>query len=189
MTFLCRTVFSGGHFLTAALIFGQDTEAVSHADIIANLPQILQGVGILPKLHTGFKVHGVDDEVGVDVFGIAMGGDENFRAGPGTHRELFCHLVCLPGCDILCWREGLNILVEFDAVQLAVGGLGGFELQNGIQSITVNAADQSALGLFIPGLVLPHTVIHHGAHSTEVLLGFPDIGYGCNTASPPRLMR
>lgn len=162
---------------------------MSHTDIITDTPQILQSVGILPQLVTIHEADRVDYKMGVDVFGIAVGGDLDFVTGPGTHRELFCHLVCLPGCDILCWREGLNILVEFDAVQLAVGGLGGFELQNGIQSITVNAADQSALGLFIPGLVLPHTVIHHGAHSTEVLLGFPDIGYGCNTASPPRLMR
>lgn len=103
MTFLCRTVFSGGHFLTAALILGQDTEAVSHTDIITDTPQILQSVGILPELQTGFEIHGVDDEVGVDVFGIAVGGNLDFVTGPGTHRELFCHLVCLPGRDILCW--------------------------------------------------------------------------------------
>ena len=69
LTFLRRTVFSGGHFLTAALILGQDTEAVSHTDIITDTPQILQSVGILPELQTGFEIHGVDDEVGVDVFG------------------------------------------------------------------------------------------------------------------------
>ena len=103
LTFLCRTVFSGGHFLTAALIFGQDTEAVSHTDIIANLPQILQGVGILPKLHTGFKVHGVDDEVTMDMVGIAVSGDLDFVTGPCFHSELFGNLMRLPGCDIFCW--------------------------------------------------------------------------------------
>ena len=103
ITFLRRTVFPGSHFLTAALILGQDTESVGLTDIITDLPQILQSVGILPELQTGFEIHGVDDEVGVDVFGIAVGGNKNFRTGPGTDSELFCHIVCLPGRDILCW--------------------------------------------------------------------------------------
>lgn len=103
LPFLCRTVFSGRHLLTAALILGQDTESVGLTDIITDLPQILQSVGILPELQTGFEIHGVDDEVGVDVFGIAVGGNKNFRTGPGTDSELFCHIVCLPGRDILCW--------------------------------------------------------------------------------------
>lgn len=47
---LRRPPFSGGHFLAAALVFGQDRETVGHADIIADQPQELQGVGILPKL-------------------------------------------------------------------------------------------------------------------------------------------
>lgn len=78
LTFLCRTVFSGGHFLTAALIFGQDTEAVSHTDIIANLLQILQGVGILPQLVTIHEADGVDYKMGMDMLGIAMGGHQYF---------------------------------------------------------------------------------------------------------------
>ena len=97
--------------------------------------------------------------------------------------------MCLPGCDILCWREGLHILIEVDAVHLSVSSLGCFELQNGIQSIAVDAADQSALGILIPGLVLPHTVFHNSTHSIEVLFDFPDIGYGSDTQSPPREMR
>ena len=103
LTFLRRTVFSSGHFLTAALIFGQDTEAVSHTDIITDTPQILQSVGILPELQTGFEIHGVDDEVGVDVFGIAVGGNLDFVTGPCFHSELFGNLMRLPGRDILCW--------------------------------------------------------------------------------------
>ena len=127
--------------------------------------------------------------MGMDVAGIAMSGDENFRTWPGTHRKFLCYLMCLPGCDILRRLEGLHILIEVDAIHFAVCRLSRFKLQNGIQSVTVDAADQSALGLFIPGLVLSHAVVHHGAHSTEVLFGFPDISHGCYAASPPRLIR
>ena len=78
MTFLCRTVFSGGHFLTAALILGQGTEAVSHTDIITDTPQILQSVGILPQLVTIHEADGVDYKMGMDMLGIAMGGHQYF---------------------------------------------------------------------------------------------------------------
>ena len=49
LPFLRRPPFSGGHFLAAALVFGQDRESVSHADIVTDQPQKLQGVGVLPK--------------------------------------------------------------------------------------------------------------------------------------------
>lgn len=76
LPFLCRTVFSGGHFLTAALVLGQNGEAMSHTDIITDLPQILQRVGILPQFSSSLKVHGVDNEVTMDMVGIAMGGHQ-----------------------------------------------------------------------------------------------------------------
>ena len=78
LTFLRRTVFSGGHFLTAALILGQGTEAVSHTDIITDTPQILQSVGILPQLVTIHEADGVDYKMGMDMLGIAMGGHQYF---------------------------------------------------------------------------------------------------------------
>ena len=55
-----------------------------HADIVTDQPQELQGVGILPQFHPSFEVHRVDDEVTMDMVGIAVGGNENFRTGPGT---------------------------------------------------------------------------------------------------------
>ena len=162
---------------------------MGHADIITDQPQELQGVGVLPKLQSSFEVHRVDDEVAVDMVSVAVGGDENFRTGPCTHRKLHSNLMGLLGSDVFQRREGLHILVEVDAVHLTVGCLGRFELQNGIHPITVDAADEPLAGSFIPGLVLSHAVIHHGSHGTEVLPGFPDIGHGSYAASPPRLIR
>ena len=189
LPFLRRPPFPGGHFLAAAFVLGQDRKAVSHADIITDQPQELECIWILTKLQSSLEVYGVDDEVTMDMVGVAVGGDEDFRAGPGAGCELHGDLMGLPGSDVLQRRKGLHILIEVDAVHLAVGCLGRFELQNGIHPIAVDAADEPLAGSFIPGLVLSHAVIHHGSHSTEVLPGFPDIGHGSYAASPPRLMR
>ena len=189
LTFLRRSPFSGGHFLAATLVLGQGTEAMHHADIIADQPQVLQRVGILSELQTSLEVHGVDDEVTMDMVGIAVGGDENFSTGPCTDCKLLCNLMGLSGRNVPRGLEGLHILVEVDAIHLAMCRLGGFELQNGIHSVAVDTTDETLLRLLVPGLVLSHAVIHNGSHGTEMLLGFPDIGHGSYAASPPRLMR
>ena len=160
-----------------------------HADIVTDHPQELERIGILPKLQTSLEVHGVDDEVTVYMVGIAMGGDEDFRSGPGTGSKLQGNFVCLYVRDIFRGREGLDILVEVDAAHFAVGGLGRFELQNGIHPIAVDTADKPLAGSLVPGLVLSHAVPHDIPHRTEVLIVLRDKSYGSYAASPPRLMR
>ena len=189
MPFLRRTPFSGGHFLAAALVFGQDGEAMCHADIITDHPQELQGIGVLPEFQTCFKVHGVDDEVTVYMVGIAVGGDENFRTGPGTGSKFHGDLMCLLGSDILRGFEGLYILIEVDSIHFSVSCLGRFKLQNRIHPIAVDTADKPLAGSLVPGLVLSHAVPHDTPHRTEVLLVLRDKCYGSYAASPPRLMR
>ena len=142
---LRRPVFSGGHFLATALVFRQDRETVCHTDIIADHPKEFQGVGVLPELQSSLEVYGVDDEVTMDMVGIAVGSDEDFRTGPGTGSEFHGDLMRLLGSDILRGFEGLHILVKVDAVHFAVSCLGRFELQNGIQSVAVDAADEIPL--------------------------------------------
>ena len=187
LALLCRPPFSGRQLLAAALVLWQDTEPVSLTDLITYQPQRLQCVGILPELPPGFKAHRVDNEVTMDMVGVAVGGDEDFRTGPGSDCKLLCNLVSLSGRDVLRGFEGLHILIEVNAVHLSVSCLGGFELQNGIPPFTVDAADEPLPGLFVPGLIFSHAVSHHCPHGTEVLSGFPDVGYGCHGA--PRLIR
>ena len=181
--------FSGGHLLAAALVLGQDRETVCHTDIIADHPKEFQGVGVLPELQSSLEVYGVDDEVTMDMVGIAVGSDEDFRTGPCTGSEFHGDLMCLLGSDILRGFEGLHILVEVDSIHFSVSCLGCFELQNGIHPIAVDAADEPLAGLFIPGLVLSHAVPHDIPHGTEMLLLLRDKSYGSYAASPPRLMR
>ena len=189
LSFLRRPPFSGGHFLAAALVLGQDGESVGHADIVTDHPQELQGIGVLVQLQSCFEVHGVDDEVTVYMVGIAVGGDENFRTGPGAGSELQSDFMCLPVRDIFRRREGLDILVEVDAAHFAVDGLGRFELQNGIHPIAVDTADKPLAGTLVPSLVLSHAVPHDTPHGAKVLIVLRDKSYGSYAASPPRLMR
>ena len=112
-----------------------------HADIITDHPQELQGIGVLPQLVTIHKADGVDNEVGVDVVGVAVGGHLHLMSGPGTGGELSGDGMGLLMGDILLGREGLDVLIEVDAIQLAVGIFGSQELCDGIHSVTADSAD------------------------------------------------
>ena len=62
------TVFSGGHLLPALLVRGQNREMVRHADLVADLPELAEGIGVLTELSACLEADGIDDEVGVDAF-------------------------------------------------------------------------------------------------------------------------
>ena len=160
---------------------------MSCTQFIADGSQLLQCTGILPEFSPILKADGVDDKVGVDVSGIAVGGHLHLMPGPCLHGELPCNVMGFRIADALPGRKGLDILIEVDAVQLTVGSLGGFELQNRIHPITVDAADESLTRLPVEGLVLSHAVPHDPTHGTDVLPGFFDVSHGCHGA--PRLIR
>ncbi len=145
LTLLRRSVLTGGHLLAAAFVLGQDTESMRLTQLIADGAELLQGIGILPKLSPSLEIHRVNDEMAMHMIGIAVGGDQDFRTGPGSGGELLGNLMGLLGCDPFLGREGLDILIKVNAVHLAVGCLGSLELQNGIQSVAVNAADEIPL--------------------------------------------
>ena len=160
-----------------------------HADIVTDHPQELQGIWILMQLQPSLEVYRVDDEVTVDMVGIAVGGDKHFRTGPRAGSKLQGKFMCLPVRDILRRREGLDILVEVDAAHFAMRCLSCFKLQNGIHPIAVDTTDKPLAGSLVPGLVLSHAVPHDTPHRTEVLIVLRDKSYGSYAASPPRLMR
>ena len=123
-----------------------------HADIVTDHPQKLQGIGILPQFVTIHKADGVDDEVGVDVVGVAVGGHLHFMSGPGTGGELSGDGVGLLMGDVLLGREGLDVLIEVDAIQFAVGIFGSQKLRDGIHSVTADTAYILVPGQSIHGL-------------------------------------
>ena len=121
------------------------------AQFVTDGTELLQSVGILPQLSSIHETDGVDHEMGVDVFCIAVGGHLHLMSGPGFHGELSGDGVGLLIGDILPGREGLDILVEVDAVQFAVSIFGSEELRGGVQSVAADAADIPLAGELIHG--------------------------------------
>ena len=78
-------------------------------------------------------------------------------------------------------------MVEIDAVQLVVGGLGGEEFREGIGTVAVQAGHIADTGFWVGGLVLPLAIPHHSLHGADVLLGFLDVGYSCQPLPPMRI--
>lgn len=74
-------------------------------DIIADLPKILQRVGVLPQFVTIYEADRVDNKMGVDMLGIAVGGDLDFVTGPCFHGELSGNLMRLSVRDVFSGRE------------------------------------------------------------------------------------
>ena len=133
------------------------------AQLVTDGSEVHQRVGILPQLPSVLEADGVNDKMGVDVFGITVGGHLHLMPGPCLHGELPCNVMGFLIADVLSGRKGLDILIEVDA------------------------ADKSLTGLPVEGLVLYHAVAHDTSHGTDVLPGFFDVGHGCHGA--PRLIR
>lgn len=157
-----------------------------HADFVADLPELAEGVGVLAELPACFKADGVDDEVGVDMPGIAVGGHLHLMPRPGLRRKLQPYGMGLGIGDVLPWGKGLDILVKVDAVQLVVGGLGGKKFREGILSVAVEAGHIPATGFGVGGFVHPLTVAHDRFHGTDMLLGFSDVGHSRHLFPPKR---
>lgn len=181
------TVFPWGKFSAALLIGRQDAQVMLFADLVTDAAKLAQGVGILPELLAVYKADGVDHEVGVDVLGITVRADLHFISRPRFLCKPSGNLMCLLRSDILPRMEGLNVLIEVDAVHFVVGSLRCQKLRDGITAIAVDTADQFLLRLLVPGFLFLGAVFHHSNHGTEVLLLLLDVGDCCHQL--PRPMR
>ena len=180
------TVFSGGHLLPALPVGRQNREVMRHTDLVADLPELAEGVWVLAELLPGLKADGVDDEVGVDMPGIAVGGHLHLMPRPGLRRKLQPDGMGLGIGDVLPGRKGLNILVKVDAVQLVVGGLGGEKFRESMIAVAVQPGHISATGFRVGDLIISLAVAHDGFHGTDMLLGFPDVGHSRHLLPPMR---
>lgn len=157
-----------------------------HADLVADLPELAEGVGVLAELPACLEADRIDDEVGVDMPGIAVGGHLHLMPRPGLCRKLQPDGMGLSIGDVLLGGEGLDILVEVDTVQLVVGGLGGEKFREGILAVAVESGHIPATGFRVGGFVHPLAVAHDRFHGTDMLLGFPDVGHSRHLLPPMR---
>ena len=64
-----------------------------HADLVADLPHLLQGIGGEVQFLSGVRVDGVDDQVGVQVFCVDVCGHQNLAAWEEPLRQFLSDLV------------------------------------------------------------------------------------------------
>ena len=121
-----RPVFPGPQALGAPvlLVWLQGGEAVLHADLVADLPHLLQGVGGEVQLLSGVRVDGIDDQVGVQVLRVHVCGHQNLAAWEEPLRQFLSDLVRFRRRDFLFGRERLDVLVEEGSAGLPVKVLG-----------------------------------------------------------------
>ncbi len=131
-----------------------------HTDLIVALPQFLElllcDVQFLSRIE-------VDEEVGMDVFPVCVGADQNFIPLI-VLSQLQCRRMSSERIDRFAFREALHHVVEQHAVGFVMQPLGGHEVRVDRSRLAVDSCDQ-LLPLELSFLVL-HGVPHHGSHAS-----------------------
>lgn len=154
-----------------------------HADLVTDLPHLLQGVGGEVQLLSGVRVDGVDDQVRVQVFRIDVCGHQNLAAWEEPLRQLLGDLVRFRRRDFLLGREGLDVLVEEGSVGLSVEVLGRQETFLCQLRRAVDTGEIAAAG-FVHRLFLLGHIADQPPHGARRLLPFFDVATGRQRRSP-----
>ena len=160
-----RVILADGHRL--GLLFPvrgvEHRERKLHADLIVALPQFLElllcDVQFLPSI----EVDGVDEKVGMNVFPVCVGADQNL-VSLIVLSQLQCRRMSGDRVDRFAFREALHHVVEQHAVGFVMQPLGGHEVRVDRFRLAVDACDQ--LLTVTLGFLVLHGVPHHGSHAS-----------------------
>ena len=161
--FVLRLGGTGDRLLTLWLTDGQ---AVPHTECIRELTELRQVRFFKVELPAGLEADGVDDEVGVDMLAIRVGGHDDLVVLP-LLCQLQCDLVSKLRRDRFLRMEGLDEVIVHAAVVFSVLQLGADELGAAGVCLTVHAGYQMAV--LISGLFLLHHVLEHCSHTAAGL--------------------
>lgn len=132
-----------------------------HADLVVALPQFLELLLCDVQFLSRIEVDQVDEEVGMDVFSVCVGADQDFISlivlSQLQRGRMGGDLV-----DRFAFREALHHVVEQYAIGFVVQPLGGHKVCVDRFRLAVDACDQPLpieLGFFVL-----HGVPHHGSH-------------------------
>ena len=154
-----------------------------HADLIVALPQFLELFLCDVQFLSRIEVDGVDEKVGMNVFPVCVGTDQNFIALI-ILSQLQCRRMSGDRIDRFAFWEALHHVVEQHAIGFVIEPLSGHEVRVDRFRLAVDACDQP-LPIELSFLVL-HGVPHHGSH-TSVGLAPLVIGEADNRHSSPPL--
>lgn len=158
-----------------------------HTNAVVDFSQMFQRAWCLPQLESVFMAHGINDDVVVQMLSVNVGGNQDLVACP-----LLCQLhadtVCFFGREIIVGMKGLHVVIEIDAVFLAVEHLGRHEfVENkfGIAVKTRNGAQPVFLSVvsFVRLKAIIDDLLHRGRRgvSTDLIRNVLD---NCHQLSP-----
>ena len=178
-------VFSSPQALGAPvlLVWLQGGEAVLHADLVTDLPHLLQGVGGEVQLLSGVRVDRVDDQVRVQVFRVHVCGYQHLTAWEEPLRQFLGNSVCFSRGEIFLRGEGPDVLVEEGSADLSVEVLGRHETLLCQLRRAVDTGEIAAAG-FVHRLFLLRHVADHPPHGARRLFPLFDVATGRQGRSP-----
>ena len=134
-----------------------------HTDLIVALPQFLELLLCDVQFLSRIEVDGVDEKVGMNVFPVCVGADQDFIALI-VLSQLQCRRMGGDRVDRFAFREALHHVVEQHAVGFVMQPLGGHEVRVDRFRLAVDACDQ--LLTVTLGFLVLHGVPHHGSHAS-----------------------
>ena len=137
-----------------------------HADLVVALPQFLELLLCDVQFLSCIEVDRVDEKVGMDVFPVCVGADQDFIPLI-VLSQLQCRRMSGDRIDRFAFWEALHHVVEQHAVGFVMQPLGGHEVRVDRFRLAVDSCDQ-LLPLELSFLVL-HGVSHHGSHASGAL--------------------
>ena len=152
----------GFHFLLPILGL-EHRKRKFHADLVIALPQFLElllcDVQFLPSI----EVDRVDEKVGMNVFPVCVGADQNFIAFI-VLSQLQCRRMSGDRIDRFAFGKALHHVIEQHAAGFVMQPLGGHEVRVDRFRLAVDACDQ--LLTVTLGFLVLHGVPHHGSHAS-----------------------
>ena len=160
-----RVILADGHCLS--LLFPvrgfKHRERKLHADLIVALPQFLELLLCDVQFLSRIEVDRVDEKVGMDVFPVCVGADQDFIPLI-VLSQLQCRRMSGARIDRFAFWEALHHVVEQHAVGFVMQPLGGHEVRVDRFRLAVDACDQ--LLTVTLGFLVLHGVPHHGSHAS-----------------------
>ena len=160
-----RVILADGHRLGLLFPVGgvEHRERKLHADLIVALPQFLELLLCDVQFLSRIEVDRVDEKVGMNVFPVCVGADQNFIPLI-VLSQLQCRCMSGKRIDRFAFWKALHHVVEQHTVGFVMQPLGGHEVRVDRFRLAVDACDQ-LLPLELGFLVL-HGVPHHGSHAS-----------------------
>ena len=134
-----------------------------HTDLIVALPQFLELLLCHVQLPACIEVDGVDEKVGMDVFPVCMGADQNFIPLI-VLSQLQRRRMSGDRIDRFAFRKALHHVVEQHAVGFVMQPLGGHEVCVDRFRLAVDTCNQ--LPPIELSFLILHGVPHHGSHTS-----------------------